>query len=279
MFKTPVKILAYKSILQLGNYVTPNYIISNDNKSLLSRHCPHRMYPINDIGNIINESILCELHGYEWSLKGIPINNDKKLRCGEYIIGKSGLIFSNWQEPNHAWVDDLVKEPNLNYSHTYHGVSNGNWLWMMEIQADLLHIRKGINVVHPELSNITNINDTKLESGEGWALQTCSTGWWLCVFPYTFIEYSKGCLAINFTVPNNSDNEFGFTWVTQFYFDPANSATKKLDFEKYFHDVFLEDLTAIEKYKHSYFPLKNSTNPLEQHVVEFGNWVTNNLKK
>lgn len=276
MFSKHPKVFSHKAVQEVGNYVTPNYIIGPN--SLFTRFCPHRLYPISEIGTVLTTSISCKLHGYEWNLNGIPINNQKTLHCKNYTLGRSGLLYNDFIEPNHKWVDDLANEKNLSYSHSYYGTSKGNWLWMMEIQADLCHIRTGLDVVHPELSNITNLNDTILDSAEGWALQTCATGWWLCIFPYTFIEYSKGCLAINYTVPYDYNNEFGFTWVSQFYFDPSVTTTKRNNFEKYFQDVFLEDLSAIEKYKHNYFPMKTSLNYLEKHVIELGTWVSQHLK-
>lgn len=279
MFKPSPKILSHISSTKEGILVTPEYLVGTDGTSLYKRFCPHRKYPIDNIGNVIKNKITCNLHGYEWNLNGASTNNNIKLPCEKVNTGKSGLIFKNFTEPNHKWVNDLADEINLFLSHCYTGVSQGSWLWMMEIQADLLHIRRGPNTVHPELSSITNLNDSLLESEEGWALQTCSTGWWLCIFPYTFIEYSKGCLAINYTVPNNLNSEFGFTWMTQFYFDPIVGKEKRLEFEKYFQDVLLEDISAIEKYKHKYYPLKKSSSPLEKHVVEFGHWVIKNLKQ
>jgi hypothetical protein len=48
MFKNPPKILAHKSAIIEKNYVTPEYILNNDNNSvnLFNRYCPHRMYPL-----------------------------------------------------------------------------------------------------------------------------------------------------------------------------------------------------------------------------------------
>lgn len=268
------KVFSHNSVLQLGNYITPNYILSSN--SLFNRYCPHRMYPIGEIGDILTQSITCKLHGLEWDLQGKPINNNKPMACKNFTIGKSGLIYSNFVEPNHQWVYDLANENNLRYSHCYDGQSKASWLWMMEIQTDLLHIRQGSNVVHPELSSITDLNDIKLDSGEGWALQTCSTGWWLCIFPYTFIEYSKGCLAINYTVPNDIKNEFGFTWMSQFYYDPIVTTDKRKEFEKYFQDVFLEDVNAIEKQIVPWYPIYEKISKLESHNIQFSEWVVAN---
>jgi phenylpropionate dioxygenase-like ring-hydroxylating dioxygenase large terminal subunit len=149
----------------------------------------------------------------------------------------------------------------------------------MEVQADLLHVRVGENAVHPGLSSITHLEDTVMSTGDGWALQTCSTGWWLCIYPYTFVEWSKGCLAMNYAVPKDQHTEFGFTWVSQFYYNPSTTQERRTTFEKYFQDVFLEDIAAIELQKGKYFPLTTAHNHLEDHCVHFGKWVKDNLLK
>lgn len=276
MFKTLPKILAHRSSVIEKNFITPEYILNDGNYhvNLYHRYCPHRMYPLGSPGDLI-ENIVCKFHGFEWNKNGIPINNNKKISCGRAIIGRSGLIFKDFQEPNHRWVDDLEKEKYLKYNHTLTGVSKGNWLWMMEIQADLLHIRKGENVVHPNLSKVTDLSTVTMEDGDGWILQTCQTGWWLFVYPFTFIEWSPGCLSVNYTTPININNEFEFSWNTQFYFDPSIPESKRKNFET-LEDVFKEDVKAIELQKGSYFPILNAHNRLEDHCVHFGKWVKEN---
>lgn len=278
MFNNPPRILAHKSCLKDGNYVTPDHILSKDDNGvkLMHRYCPHRMYPLHDDGEIV-KNIVCKFHGFEWDEHGQPTNNDRKLHCGKAEIGKSGLVFRNFKEPNHFWVDDLAKETNLVYSHSMHGKSNGSWLWMMDIQADLLHIRNGENVIHPELAKVTNLNDIGMYEGDDWILQTCSTGWWLFIYPFTFVEWSKGCVSVNYTTPNDIDNEFGFTWITQFYYDPNVASEKRKEFET-LEDVFHEDVAAIEMQKGSYFPLTKSINRLEDHCIHYAKWIQRNKK-
>ncbi|HEY6435408.1 MAG TPA: hypothetical protein VIY47_02380, partial [Ignavibacteriaceae bacterium] len=188
------------------------------------------------------------------------------------------LLFKNFNEPTHKWVNDLANEDDLEFSHICSGSSNGSWLWMMEIQADLLHIRKGIDVVHPELSSVTDLNNIDMYDGDGWILQTCNTGWWLFIYPFTFIEWSKGCLSINYTIPNNINNEYGFSWITQFYYDSIISTEKRQNFET-LEDVFHEDVTTIELQKGPYFPIINPYNRLEDHCVHFGKWMKENQIK
>lgn len=276
MFNKPPKILSHVSALENNNFVTSEYILNKGqgNVNLFNRYCPHRMYPLAEPGTTV-ENIVCKFHGFEWSKEGEPLNNDRKIACGSAHVGKSGLVFKDFIEPDHEWVNILSKETNLEFSHVRTGKSTGSYLWMMDIQADLLHIRQGDDVVHPQLSQETNLDDVTLDAGNGWALQYCSTGFWLVVYPFTFIEWSPGCLAINVCTPDNTDSEFGFSWVTQFYFDPTTTAQKRKEFET-LEDVFREDVDAIEKQKGKYFPLMKSISRLEDHCVHFGKWITEN---
>ena len=268
------EVLAHKSAIKDKNFVVPDYILNKGetNVNLFNRHCPHRMYPLAEPGQHV-ENILCELHGFEWTKSGIPINNDRKIGCGSANIGKSGLVLKNFTEPNHKWVDVLASETGLEYSHMCKGASNGNWLFMMDIQADLFHIRKG--GVHPGLSEETNLDEVTLDQGDGWVIQYCATGFWLVIYPYTFIEWSPGCLAIYYVTPNDPASEFGFTWNTQFYYDPATTLEKRKQFET-LEDVFKEDVGAIEKIKGKFFPVMKSESPLEDHCVHFGQWLSQN---
>jgi len=276
MFNAPPRIIAHKSVQNKGNYATPEYIVGKN--SLMNRYCPHRMYPIQDVGSFSKGDLVCNFHGFTWDENGEPLNNDRRIKCSNATEGKSGLLFKNFVEPDHQWVNDLANETNLEYSHCRQGSSKGSWLWMMEIQTDLLHIRSGDKAIHPWLSSVENLEEVKMEAGKDWTIQTCSTGWWLCIYPYTFIEWSPGCLGINYTTPNDVNNEFGFNWVTQFYYDPSILAEKKSIFEK-LEDVFIEDVAAIEKQKGKYFPIINPYNRLEDHCVHFGQWVKENLKE
>jgi hypothetical protein len=279
MLKNQPKILAHSSALELGNFVVPEYIINKgQNKvNLFNRFCPHRRYPLAQPGQLI-ENILCNFHGFEWNKDGVPLNNDRSISCGSAQVGKSGLVFKDFIEPDHKWVDDLSQETNLKFSHVCTGTSIGSWLWMMEIQADLLHIRQGKDAIHPWLSSIEDLDLVEMDEGTDWIIQTCSTGWWVFIYPFTFIEWSKGCLSVNYTIPKNINNEFGFDWITQFYYDPSITEERKAIFEK-LEDVFHEDVLAIESQKGPYFPIKVPYNRLEDHCVHYGKWVSANKIK
>ena len=271
MFINPPRIFAHISAIAEKNFVVSEHILnkSNNEVTLFNRFCPHRMYPLAEPGTHV-ENITCKFHNFQWDRNGIPINNPKKITCGSAVIGESGLIFKNFTEPDHQWVKDLYNEKYLQYSHSITGSSKGSALWMMEIQTDLLHIGHG--EIHPRLSTLVNLDNVKMEDGDNWVLQTYSDGWWLIIYPWTFVEWSPGCLGINTVTPNSDTNEFGFTWLTQFYFDDSVSEEKKNEFAT-LEDVFREDVQAIEMQKGKYFPLSVSVNRLEDHGVHFGKWV------
>lgn len=275
----PIILTHISSLAQGKKFVTPKYIITkNESKiELYSRYCPHRKYPIADLGTQVDQ-LKCNFHGLEWDQKCKPINHHYNIRnFGSATVDKTGLVFANFKLPNHKWVDDLNKETNLMYSHSCNGSSAGSWLWMMEIQADLLHIRKGPDSIHPDLGEDIDLEAVEMHNGDDWILQTCNTGWWLFVYPFTFIEWSPGCLSINYTVPNNDNKEFGFDWMTQFYYDPTVSEIKRKEFET-LEVVFKQDVAAIEKQQGPYFPLRRTKNRLEEHCIHFGKWVEKNIK-
>ena len=274
MFKNPSKILAHTSSIRDGSFVTPEYIITkqDDIVRALNRTCPHRFYPIGEEGEVVSD-ITCKLHGFSFDRAGDPLNNNCRLGETEIDVGQSGLIFENFEEPNHKWVDDVKKETNLVYSNSYTGTSHGSWLWSMEMGADLLHVRKG--GIHPWLYPQINLDDVILDQEDNWMFQGRPDGWWTFVFPYTFIEWSPGCLSINYTVPKNVNIEYGFDWITQMYFDPLVPIKERDIFQK-INMVFIEDVEGAEKIKLPYHPLKTSTSRFEDQCVYFGQWVKKN---
>lgn len=275
MFKKTPKIYAHISAINNKNYVLHDNILHRDENKVVMfhRYCPHRMFPLHNIGEHV-DGIQCKFHGFTWDKNGVPQNNDKKLKCGNAVIGRSGLIFNNFIEPTHRWVDDLAEECNLIYSHCNQGKSHGSWLWLMDAEADYLHLT--VNGIHPRLSQIIDLKDVTMDQGEGWIFQEHTPDWWsLYIYPYTFIEYKKGCLSVNYVEPDNNNSEFGFTWITQFYYDPKILKDEKTEFET-LEDVFREDVAAIEQQKGGYFPLMKASNKNEEHCVHFGQWYRDN---
>ena len=183
-------------------------------------------------------------------------------------------MFKNFVEPDHHWVTDLAREQNLEYSHSYTGTSKGSWLWLMEAEADLLHVyQQGI---HPFLAQQINLEDIVMEQGDGWILQNHPTGWWLYIFPFTFVEYGNpGMVMVNTVIPHSKDSEYGFDWITQFYYDTTATPDRRYIFET-LEQVFKEDVAATEKQKGNYFPLMKAMNRYEDHCVHFGKWITAN---
>lgn len=280
MFKNPPAILAHESATATGNFVTLDYILNRGTDdsmiNLFRRFCPHRMYPISEPGVIV-DNIVCTLHGFEWTKEGEPVNNDRKIGCGSATVGRSGLVFKNFNEPDHTWVDDLAKETGLKYSHSYTGESKGSWLWFMDINADLLHVHK--EGIHPFLSKQVNLEDVQMESGEDWVLQTHPYGWWLCLYPFSFVEYGRpGMLSVMTVVPDDINTEYGYKWITQVYYDDSVDVNNRMIFET-LDKVFREDIAAADLQKGNYFPLMKAMNRYEDHCVHFGKWVTENKTK
>jgi len=274
MFKNIPKVFAHVSSVKDSNFVLPEYILnySNDTANLFHKYCPHRMYPLGLTGEHVN-NITCKFHNFKWNKDGTPINNPRKLHCGSAEIGRSGLVFKNFKEPNHQWVDDLADEKNLVYSHSCRGESKGSWLWLMDAEADYLHIYGG--QVHPRLSSIIDLEESIMDQGEGWIYQEHTPGWWsVYIYPYTFIEHTDGCLSVNYVVPSNSIDEYGFEWITQFYYDPTVSTDLREEFET-LETVFREDVAVAELQKGNYFPLMKAMNRYEDHCVHFGQWFRN----
>ena len=275
MFNKPPKIFAHQAAIENQNFVVPDYILNKgqDDVNLFHRFCPHRMYPLAAPGTHVSE-VHCKFHNFRWTSEGVPINNDKKLSCGKASVGKSGLIFKDFVEPEHRWVDDLAKEKNLKYSHSLQGESKGSWMWLMDAEADLLHIwEEGI---HPFLSKQVNLDDIDMDQGGGWILQTDPDGWWLYVYPFTFVEYGRpGCVMVNTVIPDDINTEYGFKWITQFYYEDSVSANSRMIFET-LDTVFKEDVATAELQKGNYFPLMKAMNRYEDHCVHWGKWVKEN---
>lgn len=278
MFKNVPLVISHKAAVRDdNNFITEKYIVTSNKGTInvLNRLCPHRLYPIGEIGP--SKNIICKFHGFEFNKDGSPVNNTRHMNCYDVKIDDTGLITKNFHMPkNKQWVNDLKNENNLHYSHSYTGHSEGSYLWQMEAEADLLHVRPG--GIHPWLSKEISIKDVTMDNGEDWIVQTHPDGWWLYIFPYTFVEWSPGCLAINIMTPKNKDSEFGFSWITQIYFDPKTN-TKDREYFENIESVWLEDIITIEKIKTPFFPLINSKNALEQHCIIWGQWVTNHKLK
>lgn len=273
----PPRIFSHIAVLEQGNYVLPDYILnkSETGVKLFHRFCPHRMYPLHSPGEHV-QNIVCKFHGFEWDSTGTPVNNTKKLQCGSALVGKSGLVFKDFEEPDASWVTDLATETNLIHSHTLHGNSKGSWLWLMDAEADLLHLYN--DGIHPFLSQQIDLQDINMTQGDGWIQQTHPDGWWLYIFPFTFVEYGNpGCVMVNTVIPDDINTEYGFRWTTQFYYTSLVKANDRMIFET-LDTVFKEDVAAAELQKGNYFPLMKASNKYEDHCIHFGKWIKQHVK-
>ena len=280
MFANPPLILAHESSCNSGGFVVPDRIIVKENNSyaLKARVCPHRGYIMHNIGDIITNQIQCKLHGFCWDKTGNPATEEHFYKLPHYGTvekGRSGLLFQNFVEPKDAeWVEILSKEKNLQYTKSYSGKSNGSWLWLMDLDADLLHFRE--NGVHPRQSLETPLETLTITNGDDWCQQISKSGFWLFVFPFTAIEYEPGKLSVNRVVPNDIKNEYGFEWHTQIYYDPSVDSSRREIWEKLIN-VYLEDIETIENIKPPFYPLKKKINKWEDHTMLWAEWYHKNL--
>jgi hypothetical protein len=280
MFKNFPQILTHKNSLQFGNLVLHDKIVTKSDGAfkVKNRECPHRAYPIGNPGDIL-QKLECNLHGFCWNNNGLPIKpNIYKLQdCGSITEGKSGLLFQNFNEPTESsWVKILENETQLEYVRSEVGSSYGSWLWLMDIYSDLLHIRK--NGVHPNLSLEIPLDTLTLEQGEDWILQkNTGSGFWLFIFPFTAIEWSTGKLSVKRIVPHNINQEFGFDWQVQLFYNKDIDSSQRKIWESLI-DVYKEDITAIEKIRKPFYPLKKSISKWEDQTKLWGDWYLNNKK-
>lgn len=276
MFRSPPKAVGHISAVKDKPFIGYEYIMSQSNGkvNLFNRTCPHRFYPIGDqLGP--TDNITCKLHGFKYDCNGKPVNQHPyKLNCQSYNLGKSGIVFKNFVEPQHEWVDCIAKETNLEYSHSYTGKSEGSWLWLTEIEADLLHVHK--DGIHPWLATEYDVNKIHLENGNGWVYQKHHSGFWLFIFPYTFVEWAPGCLSLNSIFPGHKNSEWGYSWMTQIYYDPIVKQSDRDVFNR-IDEVFIQDVKASEKQTVPYVPYSKAISPLEQQVQYFGEWFKDNV--
>ena len=290
MFIDPPQIYAHKSALNNGNFVIEEEIIFKNKNcySLKSRECPHRGYIMHTPGEIV-KNVVCKMHGFAWDSEGKPLQQEpycdhfyKLPHHGEVEVGKSGLLFKNFNEPVDAeWVRVLSEQHDLEFNRSIRGESTGSWLWFMEQLTDVLHLRK--NGIHPRQALETPLDTITLGIGDAhvtqiYTLPNSVKGYWIYIFPGFAIEFEPGKLFINRVIPNDINKEFGFSWELQMYYSPWVDAVAIEEWEKQLQ-VFTEDLEAIEKIKRPFFPLKRMVNDLEKLMIHWGEWYSNNLKK
>lgn len=249
--------------------VTPDYIYKN--KKLFSRTCPHRYFPIGEVGKICYTP-RCQLHNYAFDpLTGNGINNNLTLPFKQAYSDTSGIIWEDFDEPDHWWVSNIADDyPALYLDKTFVGSSPGSWLWNMEMAVDVKHI----GGIHPWLNE--HMRDVKIDydEGDGWVLQSFEGGFWLFVFPFTFIEWAPKQLGIITLHPDDMQKEYGYKWFTQIYRDPELGFKEKSEFDM-IENVWREDVEAVEKIRRPFKPTA-TMDPLERHNFLFSKWYLEN---
>lgn len=290
MFTNPPQIYAHRSALNKGNFVAEDKIICKDDSGvrLKSRECPHRGYIMHTPGEVV-KNVVCKMHGLAWNSDGSP--SQEKSYCehfyklhdrGSLDTGKSGLLFKNFKEPENAeWVQVLSEQTDLEFNRTLRGESSGSWLWFMEQLTDVLHLRQG--GIHPRQSLETPLSTMELDVGDGhvtqiYTLASGTKGYWIYIFPGFAVEFEPGKLLINRVIPNDINNEFGFSWELQLYYSPSVDAVEREEWEKQI-EVFMEDIYAVEKIKKPFFPLRKMVTDLEKLMYHWGEWYLKNLTK
>ena len=292
MFKNAPNIFAHISALKNGHFVVQDEIIFNNNGqyTIKSRECPHRGYTMQEPGDII-KTVVCKMHGFAWDNNGKPLDNAaepcrnhfyKLPHHGELDIGKTGLLLQNFKEQaNSEWVEELAKITDLEFVKTVSGESPGSRLWMMEQLTDVLHFKQ--NGVHPRQSLETPMELLEQTLEEGCSVQkninvNGVAGYWVFVYPGYGIEIEPGKLTITRIIPKDENKEFGFYWEMQFYYSPWVDKNERDEWEKNI-ETYYEDVTAIEKIKRPYFPLKKMVNKFEEQMYDWGQWYSKNKTK
>jgi nitrite reductase/ring-hydroxylating ferredoxin subunit len=270
MFTAPISAIAHKSA---QNLVTEDVIIFGDR--VLSRVCPHRYFPLGKLGKKCDKQITCKLHGFSFdTFTGRGVNNNLSLPQKQITPTKSGIVYDgDFQEPDHWWVDTIAKEKTMFYRDSFKGKSKGSWLWNYETALDLLHLRK--DGIHPWLADQMTTDQVSLDEGDGWVLQHFAGGFWLFLFPYTFIEWMPGGICIVTVKPDSNDTEYGYSWFGQYYYR-LGLPQKVIDDFKRIDEVWNEDVAASKLIRRPFTPMLKSDDPLERHNVVFGEWYKRN---
>jgi phenylpropionate dioxygenase-like ring-hydroxylating dioxygenase large terminal subunit len=266
-------ILTHKDTFKNYNfYGSSQYIVNNQFNYFLNK-CPHRGNQIIQPGSTKN-NLQCGLHGWEWKQDGSPVNNNINLVKKTATLGESGLIFVNWDEPKTAiWAQELKKD-NFVYSHNKVKKGTGDWRWQMEMHVDLLHVP----FIHKSLNEYVDVKNLQTEYGKDWIAQHHAHGWWLFVYPFTHIEYEKGCLYISEISPNNNWN--GYDVFIHYLFNSSIDTNIKKNFIEMAEITFDEDLNAVNNLSKNNIYRKPNKNlhDLEKDILHFYNWVEKNVE-
>lgn len=267
------KILTHKDVFSNKNFFGSGYYVINQSFQLFSNRCPHRGNKIIPPGNA-RDHFKCGLHGWGWDDNGQALNNNVNLRHHQATLGKSGLIYLDWSEPETArWINDLAND-RLEYSHGSKKYGTGDWRWQMEMHVDLLHVQH----IHPMLHNYVDCNKLTSEKGYDWIAQYHEHGWWLFIYPFIHIEWEPGCLYFSEMAPR--ENNQGYDVYIHYLFSSNTTKEKRHQFADMAETTFDEDLAAVNELSavSKYRMPGNSKHPLEQDILHFYGWLEDNTE-
>lgn len=270
-YKNPhSQILTHKDVFKVSEiFGSADFVVTKTNK-LFANRCPHRLLPILQPGSVA-DTLKCNMHGWEWSTDGVPCNNHVPLRNQDRaVVGKSGLIYVDWQEPvGEKWVKDLSKEQFI-YSHSTTKHGTGCMRWQMEMHVDLLHVPH----IHPLLHSYVDVTKLTTSRGDDWIAQYHEHGWWLFVYPYTHIEYEPGCLYIS---EMRESVNGGYDIFIHYLFSPSTSMLDQAQFIHMAETTIDEDIEAVNRLSASrYVKPHTQQHPLEVDTMHFYQWLKAN---
>jgi phenylpropionate dioxygenase-like ring-hydroxylating dioxygenase large terminal subunit len=270
LFKGPVpRLFGHKDSLKDNKFFASNKFVINQQFEAFTNICPHRGFPILQPAGVA-DNMRCELHGWQWNDDGTPTNNSACLKPRNLTVGKSGLMFMDWQEPSDAkWVNDLAND-SFTYSHSTRRTGTGDWKWQMEMHVDLLHVDK----IHPLLTSYVDIHKLQTEYGSDWVCQHHEHGWWLFIYPFTHIEWEPGCLYFSEMV----QTDYGYEVYIHYLFNESTPQHVRENFIKVAEVTFDEDVDAVNRLSlnNKYRTPSKTLDPLEVDIKHFYDWYKAN---
>lgn len=265
-FKNKVpKLFGHKDSLKDNKFFASTGYVINQDLVAFTNTCPHRGFPIVQAGNIA-DTMRCELHGWQWDARGTPANNSACLKARQITTGRSGLMFTDWNEPPGAeWVNDLATDSFV-YSHCARRSGTGDWKWQMEMHVDILHVDK----IHSLLTSYVDVGKIRTKYGDDWICQHHEHGWWLFVYPFTHIEWEPGCLYFSEMVQTS----YGYEVYIHYLFNENTPQHVRENFIKVAEVTFDEDIEAVNKLSANskYRAPAKTLDLLDVDIKHFYNW-------
>jgi phenylpropionate dioxygenase-like ring-hydroxylating dioxygenase large terminal subunit len=255
-------IFTHRDTLKNHNYFSTHQHIVDKYFRYAVNICPHRGSILREPGNVF-DNLSCGLHGWSWDIDGQSLKEQQSnLIKRSASMGKSGFIFTNFQEPDTKWVHDLAHE-DLEYSHSFYRNCPGDWRWQMEMHIDLLHVP----YIHPTLNSYVDLSSIKTEAGTNYIAQYHNHGWWLFVYPGYHIEYEPGKLYFSELIPN--ENGIGYQIFGHYLFDQKLPLSERNNFCKVNEITLDEDIVAVANIKTEYVKPKATNHPLEKYNMHW----------